>query len=201
MHQRLATLFVCFNAILPLMNYAQSKPPVNYLHTPASLTFSNSRYNFAWSSHPSATYYKQEYIKPGETVDNFSTMLMLELLNTNVHLRDVVNGKVAELKQMKTHNPYVNYETIYNKDKNEYILDFLVTANSADGKEIRIAERNVYRYCVFKNKKGEPGVQLIAISSRSYGSDVPGFMQSLKNGRAALVAKVVAFTIPAIDVN
>ena len=179
---------------------SQSTKPVNYLNVSGPIVFNSSSYDFVWSSHPSPTYYKHEYLKKGETVQKFNTMVMVELLTGTTTPKDLVANKVAELKTMQSTNPYVQFETFFNKDSNEYILDFLVTANSADNKEITIAERNVYRYKVY-SENGKKGVLLFAVSTRSYGDNVTKFLQSLKGSRMDLVNKVKAFTVPAIVIK
>ncbi|HTF27553.1 MAG TPA: hypothetical protein VK625_01845, partial [Flavitalea sp.] len=47
--------------------------PVNYLNTPAALSFNNLTYGLSWTSHPIPEYYKQEYIPKGETVEKFTS--------------------------------------------------------------------------------------------------------------------------------
>ena len=37
----------------------------DYLHVPGPVVFDKSSYSLAWSSHPSAIYYKQEYVPAG----------------------------------------------------------------------------------------------------------------------------------------
>ena len=68
---------------------------------------------------------------------------------------------------MKATNPLVNYEMF--QKNGEYLLDFLLSANAADGKTVDIVERNVYRYKTFTDKSGKKGILLFAVSVRSYG--------------------------------
>jgi len=174
--------------------------PVNYLNTPAALSFNNLTYGLSWTSHPSPEYYKQEYIPKGETVEKFTSMLMLEVLTSNVNLKDVVANKMTELRQMKARNPYVKFETTNDPVTGEYILDFIVTANSQDG-QILIAERNVYRYNTFSNKNSGKGVLLLGMSVRSYGAEAKKFLAAVEAGRPALVKKVKEFKIPAVAIK
>ena len=174
--------------------------PVNYLNTPADLSFNNLTYGLSWTSHPSLEYYKQEYIPKGETVEKFTSMLMLEVLTSNVNLKDVVANKMTELRQMKARNPYVKFETTNDPATGEHILDFIVTANSQDG-QILIAERNVYRYNTFSNKNSGKGVLLLGMSVRSYGAEAKKFLAAVEAGRPALVKKVKEFKIPAVAIK
>ena len=175
--------------------------PVNYLNTPLNLSFNNSNYNLSWTSHPANNYYKQEYIQKGESAEKFSSMLMLEVLDSKVNVKDAAANKISELEKMKAANPYINYETSYDATKGEQILDFMITANSPDGKEIVIAERNIYRYTVFVNQKGDKGLLLFATSVRSYGVESKKFIEKSKSGKAELVTKVKDFKIPAISLK
>ena len=175
--------------------------PVNYLNTPLNLSFNNSNYNLSWTSHPANNYYKQEYIQKGESAEKFSSMLMLEVLDSKVSVKDAAANKISELEKMKAANPYINYETSYDAAKGEQILDFMITANSRDGKEVVIAERNIYRYTVFVNQKGDKGLLLLAMSVRSYGVDSKKFIENSKSGKAELVTKVKDFKIPAISIK
>ena len=174
--------------------------PLNYLNTPAALSFNNLTYGLSWTSHPSPEYYKQEYIPKGETVEKFTSMLMLEVLTSNVNLKDVVANKMTELRQMKARNPYIKFETTNDPATGEHILDFIVTANSQDG-QILIAERNVYRYNTFPTKNGGKGVLLLGMSMRSYGAEAKKFLAAVEAGRPALVKKVKEFKIPAVAIK
>ena len=85
-----------------------------------------------WSANPSSGFYKQEYIPAGDNVNKFKSMVMLDLSLGNFILKDIVGAKIAELKKMKATNPLVNYEMF--QKNGEYLLDFLLSANSPDGK-------------------------------------------------------------------
>ena len=187
--------------LLSALSYGQSSQAQNYLNVPGPIAFNNSSYKLSWTSHPAANYYKQEYIPAGETAEKFKSMAILEVLTGKVSVKDIVSAKTQELKSMKSANPYVNFESFYNKELDEYLLDFLVTANSADNKSINIAERNVYRYKVFTDAAGQKGVLLFAVSTRSYGKDVTKFLETLKATKADLVNKVRQFAVPAVKIK
>jgi hypothetical protein len=175
--------------------------PVNYLSTPVNLTFNNTVYGLSWTSHPASNYYKQEYIQKGEKSEKFSSMLMIELLNSKVNVKDAAANKISELERMKPGNPYVNYETSYDAAKGEQILDFIITANSPDGKEVVIAERNIYRYTPFVNQQGEKGLLLVAMSLRGYGQDSKKIIENSKSAKADLVSKMKGFKIPPVSLK
>jgi hypothetical protein len=175
--------------------------PVNYLNTPAAISFNNMSFQLAWSSHPSAAYYKQEYLPKGETLNKFTNMLLLEVLVSPTTIKEAIGAKIAELKQMKATNPYVSYDSSYNAAKNEYILDFVLTANTPDGKGISIAERNVYRYKKYSGKNGETGVVLFGVSKRSYGAEAGKFVKGVGVKKEELVKVVREFEVGVVEVK
>lgn len=174
---------------------------VNYLNTPAALSFNNISFQLAWSAHPNAAYYKQEYLPKGETPNKFTNMLLLEVLVSPTTIKEAIAAKIAELKQMKAGNPYVSYDSSYNAEKNEYLLDFVLTANTPDGKGISIAERNVYRYKKYSGRNGESGVILFGVSKRSYGADAAKFVAGVGVKKEQLIKTVKEFEIPVIGLK
>ena len=95
-----------------------------YLGVPGPITLGNVTYNLIWTSHPTKTYYKQEYLPKGDNVEKFKKMVMVEVLTGNPSAKELGNRKVKELKEMKASNPIINYEAF---DKNgEMMLDFIV---------------------------------------------------------------------------
>jgi len=177
------------------------KAPVDYLKVPGPVSFDQASYNLSWSSHPSATYYKQEYLSKGQNADRFQKMLMLEVLTGRINVKDIVDGKIAELKSMKAGNPFVTYELTALPARDEYLLDFLVTQNTPDGKSVLIAERNVYHYKPNAGKTGQNGTILFAVTVRSYDAEVKSFLEKIKTNKADLVGKVKAFVVPAVSVK
>ncbi|OBX25834.1 hypothetical protein LX77_03110 [Gelidibacter algens] len=177
-----------------------NKKPSDYFNVPGPIMFEQNSYHLNWSSHPSATYYKQEYIPKGETTEAFKTMLMLEVLTSGADAKTAVANKLAELKQMKAANPLVQFSEINNPNSGEYMIEFVLTANAADG-TVTIAERNVYRYKSYAGKSGKKGVVLFAVSSRAYGKEVPAFFSSLKTSQNSLVKKVMSFKFPEITIR
>ena len=168
----------------------------DHLSVPGPLAFDGKSYNLAWSANPSANYYKQEYITKGDNVEKFKSMILLEVLAGDAKVKDIVAAKLEELKKMKAANPIVNYE-VFQKD-GEFILDFLLSANSADGRSIDILERNVYRY---KSLSGQKGVVLFAVSTRAYGAEAEKFLVNLKATKSRLVNAVAQFAFPAVKIK
>ncbi len=187
--------------LLSTASFAQNNnSPVDYLNVPGPISFNSTSYNLSWTSHPSETYYKQEYLVKGDTADRFKTMLLLEVLTGATNLKNIADNKVAELKKMKITNPVVTYDLTANSTTGEYFLDFVVSDNAPNGK-VNIAERNIYRYTTFTDKAGEKGVLLFGISVRSYGNDTGKFLSSLKLNRNELLTKVKQFSMPGITIR
>ncbi len=171
---------------------------MDYLNVPGPIVLNKNTYNLTWSSHPSANYYKQEYLGAKEKIDRYNKMVMMEVLIGDAKPLDLATAKINELKQMKQTNPIVNYD-VFQKN-GEILLDFLLSENTADGK-ISILERNVYRYKAFTDKNGNKGVILLAASERSYGSEADSFLVNLKKNKSALMNAVGAFTIPEMSIK
>ena len=175
------------------------KKMTDYLNIPGPVVFDAISYNLSWSSHPSANFYKQEYIPKGESAEKFRTMLLVDVVTGNLNVHDAAGAKVSELKKIKETNPLAYYETFDNPKTGEYMIDFLLTANTPDGK-VSIAERNIYRYKSITDASGRKAILLFGVSTRSYGDGATGFIGALKTTRKDLVNKVAQFTLPAIKV-
>jgi hypothetical protein len=182
-----------------MVSEQNSKPVVEYLGVGGPVSFQKKTYALVWSSHPTAKYYKQEYVAKGDSLSHFKTMLLLEAVTGATNLKDVVSAKVAELKAMKEANPVVQYEIFDNAKAGEYLIDFLLTANASDG-SVSIVERNVYRYKTFTDKKGGTGILLFGVSERGYGKDVQPFLLRLKKEKAVLVNEVAGMALPAVKI-
>ncbi len=194
------TVFILFiTLIMSTTTNAQIHKPADYLNVPGPIVLDNQTFGLSWSSHPADNYYKQEYIVKGDNPDQFKTMILTDVITGESNIKNVVGDKVAELKQMKSSNPVVNYEIINNPKTGEYIIDFLLSANNADG-TMSVVERNVYRYKTFANKAGRMGVQLFGVSTRSYGAAINNFFATLKTNRKDLVNKVSLYNMPEIKI-
>jgi hypothetical protein len=68
---------------------------VDHLSLPGPIEFNGESYRLSWSSHPTPSYYKQEYLPPGQTSERFQRMVLIE---TSVRGVDV-NGEVAARQQ------------------------------------------------------------------------------------------------------
>ncbi|MBV8252088.1 MAG: hypothetical protein JO154_05725 [Chitinophaga sp.] len=181
--------------------FAQQSPsaPKDRLGVSGPLQIGRGSYQLAWTSHPSNNYYKQEYLIPGENLQQFKHLVALEILTGNNSPKDIAAAKMAELNKLKATNPMVNYQVF---EKNgEVLLDFLLTENTPDGKQVNIAERNIYRYTSITDKNGKPALLLLGVSERAYHKDVPTFLKQLKEHRMDLLNALAAYKLPAITIS
>lgn len=184
--------------LLPFFSLTAQNKIAEYLSTPGPITIDSKNYHLAWSSHPNNNYYKQEYLAPNENLEKYNTLIMIDFVKGDFTLEDVINQKVSELEKMKQSNPIVNYTTYENNG--EYMLDFILSKNSDDGKEILIAERNVYRYKLITDGKNK-GVLLFGISERAYKENIESFFNNLKNNSSSLVEMIGNYNLPTIELK
>ncbi|WP_460550686.1 hypothetical protein [Ferruginibacter profundus] len=193
-------IFAVLLTMYSALTYAQSNAK-DYLKVPGPVVFANQSFHLDWSSHPAVNFYKQEYLTKNDTAGKYKTMLLMDVITGDKNLKDVVAEKINSLKNLKATNPLVSYESFGNAAAGEYMLDFVLTANTTDGKQLSIAERNVYRYKTFTDKDGTKGVLLFGVSTRAYGKDISSFFASLKTNRSQLVNLVAKYTMPEIKVG
>ncbi len=184
--------------IVPLF-YIKAQNKVNdYLSVPGPINLNQKEYNLVWSSHPNENYYKQEYLNPKENINQYNNMVLIEFVKGDFTLKDIIDQKVGELQEMKKTNPVVNYQVLENNG--EYILDFLISENSKNGKEILIAERNIYRYKLIKKNKNK-GVLLFAVSERGYKKNMDAFFGNLKANSSQLIEIIGNYKLPDIEIK
>ena len=169
---------------------------VERLSLPESIEFNGESYRLSWSSHPTPSYYKQEYLTPGQTSDHFLRMLMVETIVRGVDVNSAVSAQVNMLNKRKATDPTVNFAILKNDKNGEVILDFVLSAKDPKGDDI--VEWNAYRYAAFKGKGGEAGVFLFAISRRAYGDGTLDFLRKLKSTRPTEINALAAYPLPTI---
>lgn len=168
----------------------------DYLGIGSQIHFENVSFQLAWSAHPQTRYFKQEYLPAGESLEQFKSLLTIDVLFEARSVKDIVTAKITELEKLKESNPVVQYAT-FEKD-GEVMLDFLLSQNTADGKRLSFVERNVYRYKAITDAKGVKGVMLFAFSSRAYGNGIDSFFRELKDHRFDMIKSVGAFSLPSV---
>lgn len=168
----------------------------DYLHLGDKYRFDNKDYGLVWSSHPASNFYKQEYILPNENVEKYKRLILIDFIEGDLDPKDVLSGLVNSLENSKKQNPVINYK-VYEKN-NEYMIDFTMSENSQDGKEVLILERNVYRYFRINTPKRK-GILLFGVSDRAYTKkEMDNMFSVLKNNKLELVNKVAKIEVPKI---
>ena len=176
--------------------FMAQKKVEDYLHLGDKYRFDNKDYKLVWSSHTMDNFYKQEYILPNENVEKYTRMIMIDFLEGDLTPKDAISNNVNNLENSKKQNPIINYQMYERED--EYILDFITSKNSQDGKEVLILERNVYRYFRINTPKRK-GVLLFGISDRAYTKkEMDNMFSILKNKKLDLVNKVIQIEVPKI---
>ena len=176
--------------------FMAQKKVEDYLHLGDKYRFDNKDYKLVWSSHPASNFYKQEYILPNENVEKYKRLILIDFIEGDLAPKDVLSGLANSLENSKKQNPVINYK-VYEKN-NEYMIDFIMSENSQDGKEILILERNVYRYFRINTPKRK-GVLLFGISDRAYTKkEMDNMFSVLKNKKLDLVNKVIQIEVPKI---
>ncbi len=169
----------------------------NYLTTSNSFDFNGKEYSLAWSSHPSDTYYKQEYITANEDVEKYHEMVILEVVVGDLSAKDALSAKVKELEARKASDSLVNYESIENKKTGEYMLDFVLSEGT-------ITEWNVYRYQMQQLSTGKKCLVLTTFSKRVYEGAKPStkeFLTALASDRKVLINAMSKTAIPKIEIQ
>ena len=182
--------------MLMVQFFMAQKKVEDYLHLGDKYRFDNKDYKLVWSSHPASNFYKQEYILPNENVEKYTRMIMIDFLEGDLTPKDAISNFVNNLENSKKQNPIINYQ-MYERE-NEYMLDFIISKNSQDGKEVLILERNVYRYFRINTPKRK-GVLLFGISDRAYTKkEMDNMFSVLKNKKLDLVNKIIQIEVPKI---
>ena len=145
----------------------------NLLGVQGPIVFEKTSFSLSWSSHPSATYYKHEYLAKGVNADQYKEMFMIEFLaDEEASPKNMALEKIGSTKDRKKIDPYAFAEGLkQDKIGNDVLINFI--QSDANGKAAGIVEWNTYRYTKIKTKEGKKGLLLLAISRRAYGKSIP----------------------------
>jgi hypothetical protein len=173
----------------------QNNDKTERLGVPGPLAFDGQNYALAWTAHPSAEYFKQEYLPAGQGLDSYTHMFLIEALTSNVTPKDAAASQIAMLNERKAKDPLVNHDVKVNEQTGEVVLDFLVSGAVNDK---LVVEWNAYRYATLQD--GKPGIVLHGISRRAYGEDeAKKFLTGLKDWRANALNELARLETPAIE--
>jgi hypothetical protein len=169
---------------------------IDYLSTGPELSFNNEKYDLAWSSHPNATYFKQEYLRKSDKLEKYEKMLMVEAIKTTLNPENVSQMKINELVNIKKVNPIVNFKQAQVSNQNDKILSFTISGGN-------ILEWNVYRYQQ-QQAGNENMIILYAYSYRNYAStkeEVTKFMDYVKNNENKMIETITKTNIPKVKIK
>ena len=149
-----------------------------YFNVGNPIEYCGTEFTLAWSAHPQANYYIQEYLPEGESFENYKQMFTVSVFFTNQTPQEAVQAKISELEQRKKTDPVVNYKLA--KNDSEFILEFIVS--DARGEKINIVEEDLHHYKQM-TIEGRKASVLCFYSCRAYGDDIAPFIQSIPEKR------------------
>ncbi len=176
---------------------APANSTTDYLHVPGPLTYGQKEFFLSWSSHPSAQYYKHEYLPKGENPDRYDQMIMLELALGDFDPKAIAMEKANGIESRKGTDALAAYTISTDSKTGELLLDFMLSEGTGDG---TIAEWNSYRYKPYVGPGGEKGITLFALSKRGYGSAVSKFAAEIASQRKQLIAAFGSVPYPEIKI-
>ncbi|WP_299704257.1 hypothetical protein [uncultured Pontibacter sp.] len=196
MKQILLLLLVC----ILTSSFSPKKGQVkDYLNIPGPINFNDTDFVLAWSSNPTTTYFKQEYVPSGEVVEKYNQMVLVEVVLGDLTVEDAVRAQVNVIQQRKKTDQVAQYQVIENPNTGEIILDFLMSAGTK--KKLDVVEWNAYRYKAFEDEKGRKGILLFAISRRGYNDAIAPFLKGLKDERINMINLLGAYEMPTVKVS
>lgn len=168
----------------------------DFLGVPGPIEFAGKSFELAWTARPSENYVKQEYVPPGQEVETYDRMLLVELVTGTVKVNDAVLAQIDMLKKRKATDPLVNMEVMQHDATGEVLLDFIVSSKDAKGEYT--VEWNAYRYTPYADGSGKTGVLLFAVSRRAYGNqNAKAFLGALKQFRFEQIGALMKAALPA----
>ncbi|WP_449395908.1 hypothetical protein [Devosia riboflavina] len=160
---------------------------------PGPFVLEGESFELAWTSHPTETFYKQEYVPEGQTVEAYSQMFMVDVLTNGISVQDAAGTMVDGLKQRQASDPVVNFAMIENEATGEIILDFVLSDSSSG---TVIVEWNAYRYVPI-----EDGVAMFGISRRGYDDGASELLKGMKGWRMGTIEALAGLDLPAVVVE
>lgn len=160
---------------------------------PGPFVLEGESFELAWTSHPTDTFYKQEYLPEGQSVEAYEQMFMVDVLTNGISVQDAAGTMVDGLKERQANDPVVNLALIENEATGEIILDF-VLSDSSSGKVI--VEWNAYRYVPL-----EDGVAMFGISRRGYDDGASELLKGMKGWRMGTIEALAGLELPDVVVE
>lgn len=190
-------ILFCLTAFA-LLSFKSDTKIQEYLGVAGPLKFDDKSYNLKWTS-KNGNYYIQEYLGEYDTIENFSQMISLFVLNESVSVEDAIQIKIQELEEFKKTDPVCNYAITSGAKKSEMLIDFL--RGESIGDIMTLVEFNVYRYKQIKIGKNKQAILVYAFSKRVRGAEITPFLKSLKQGRLNYIEKILKVNLPEIKLT
>jgi len=170
---------------------AAAQDAVDRLGIAGPIAFDGTDYALAWTSNPSLTYFKQEYLPAGQMPQTYKSMVLVEVLTEGADVKQALASQVQTLNDRKASDPLLNLSVLQNAQEDEVILDFLMSQK--DEKGDYIVEWNAYRYVPYE----KAGVLLFGISHRVYGNEAAKeFLGGLKELRKEQISRIAQQELP-----
>ena len=160
---------------------------------PGPFVLEGESFELAWTSHPTETFYKQEYLPQGQSLKAYEQMFMVDVLTNGLSVREAAGTMVDGLKERQENDPVVNFALIENETTGEIILDFVL---SDDSSGTVIVEWNAYRYVPL-----EDGVAMFGISRRGYDDRASELLRGLKSWRMGTIEALARLELPEVVVE
>jgi len=194
-------LLIVFIVLCSFINFGNKRADeaINYYGTSDTIHFKKVDYKLSWSSHPSAIYYKHEYLPNGELPEHFNDMVLLEFVQGNFSVKDAVAAQLNFLLERKKTDAVCNYKVMKSANGQEFILDFLMSESSGD--KVSLLEWSAYHYKEYTDKAGHKGVLMLGISHRTYGDGSINFLKALSGYRQENIKALSELPFPEIQVK
>lgn len=190
------TFFTCMLLCVAVSAFAQDT--ITLIDKPNkhnAIKLGGETFKIAWGDH-NEKYYKQEYLRSKDKLEEFNKMIIIDVLITESSLYDAVNHKIGELEERKKTDPVVNYQVAENEELGEYMIDFLMSAGG-------IYEWNCYRYRTINTTKGQ-AIMVFGYAQRTYSGaeiDLDEFFEKLAENRNKWMQMLADFTIPPVTLK
>ena len=107
---------ISFIALAIVSTSMAEEKPKDHVNAGEQIKFNGDSYNLVWSDNPSKDYFKQEYLKPGATLeDDHREMITVDVLVGKTTPEQACKIKTDELKKRKASDPVTNFQ-VFKKD-------------------------------------------------------------------------------------
>ena len=140
-----------------------------------TIDFQGEKYTLYYSATQNIGEYKsiiQEYVPIGQTVYNFDQMITIQIYYTTSdeqNAQGYATLKAEDLNARSKGVPYSKATATYNKEKDESIVEFILSAGFNENSQDKIIEWSVVKYKDFKNSNNQKYIMMTQFSKRHYG--------------------------------